>query len=423
VPVDTLDPAPSVVAAKPWRVATLAGIASYLDAGTIVAVSASLSLWQTMFHMSAWEVGFLSGALTVCIGIGAVLGGRIGDRWGRKRVYSIDLLLYAFGLLWIIFAVGTPMLFVAAIVVGLAVGADVPTSLALVGEMSPADKRGRLVAFTQVLWSLGPLVVIMLVLLATGLGDLMPRVVFGHLFMVAIVTWFLRRRIAESSAWKRALRGTGFDRSRLKALFTRPLLRGSLFTIAFYSLLTIGTNFYGSFGLYALEKVGGLSASSALAASLIAVPVIAVTLLSIMRAMDTRARRPLFFVGAVIQVLSWVLLLIVPVSAATLIVAFVLYGLGTTMAGEAHYKIWSQEIFPTALRSSALGLSFGTARILSAIVLIFIPTLLLTGFTALVVLMIVVTLLSGLLGIIFMPHKQGESIEMIDLEFTAPSRL
>jgi MFS transporter, SP family, inositol transporter len=131
VRVDTLDPAPSVVAAKPWRVAILAGVASYLDAGTIVAVSASLSLWQGMFHMNAWEVGFLSGALTVCIGIGAVLGGWIGDRWGRKRVYSIDLLLYAFGLLWIIFAVGTPMLFVAAIVVGLAVGADVPTSLAL----------------------------------------------------------------------------------------------------------------------------------------------------------------------------------------------------------------------------------------------------------------------------------------------------
>jgi hypothetical protein len=30
---------------------------------------------------------------------------------------------------------------------------------------------------------------------------------------------------------------------------------------------------------------------------------------------------------------------------------------------------------------------------------------------------------AGLLGIIFMPHKQGESIEMIDLEFTASSRL
>jgi hypothetical protein len=55
-------------------------------------------------------------------------------------------------------------------------------------------------------------------------------------------------------------------------------------------------------------------------------------------------------------------------------------------------------------------------------VLIFIPTLLLTGFTALVVLMIAVTLLSGLLGIMFMPHKQGDSIEMIDSEFAGRSR-
>ncbi|MBO0072459.1 MFS transporter, partial [Listeria monocytogenes] len=79
----------------PWRTAVLAGMASYLDAGTIVAVSASLTLWKSQFSLDAWQLGFLSAALTVCIGIGAIVGGRVGDRVGRKRVYSFDLLLYA----------------------------------------------------------------------------------------------------------------------------------------------------------------------------------------------------------------------------------------------------------------------------------------------------------------------------------------
>jgi inositol transporter-like SP family MFS transporter len=246
------------VVAKLWTMATLAGMASYMDAGTIVAVSASLSRWQTMFTMSSWQLGFLSAALTVCIGIGAILGGRIGDRFGRKKVYAMDLFVYAFGVLWLVFEVGTPMLFVGVIVVGLAIGADMPTALALVSEMSPAGKRGRLVTFTQFLWALGPLVVILLVLLATGLGDLMPRVIFGHLFVVASITWLLRRRMKESRSWERMVpvrtTDSGPGRSGLRGLFDPSLLRARLFTTTFYTVLTIGTNFYGSFGLYGWRK-------------------------------------------------------------------------------------------------------------------------------------------------------------------------
>jgi inositol transporter-like SP family MFS transporter len=72
------------------------------------------------------------------------------------------------------------------------------------------------------------------------------------------------------------------------------------------------------------------------------------------------------------------------------------------------------------LRSSAVGLSFGVARIASAVFLIFVPTLLLTGFTTLVVLMVAVTALSGVLGEVFRPRGQGESVEDIDARLTSP---
>lgn len=406
--------------ARPWRTALLAGMASYLDAGTIVAVSASLTLWKHQFALDAWQLGFLSAALTVCIGLGAIVGGRIGDRVGRKRVYSFDLLLYAFGLLWIVCAVVPAMLFVGVIIVGLAVGADVPTSITVVGETAPGKRRGRLVTFTQLLWGLGPLVVILVVLASTGFGEWMPRIVFGHLLVLALITWALRRRIGEPTAWKNA-RTAGATREGVHALFRGRLLRSTLFILAFYALLTVGTNFYGSFGLYALETVGGLAPATALLASLIGVPVILITVLAMMRAMDSAARRPIFIVGAIVQVLAWVLPFVLPVGAVTLIVAFVIYGIGTTLAGEAHYKVWSQELFPTELRSTALGLSFGVARIVSAVSLVFVPTLLASGLAGVSVLMIVVTVGSGVLGLLFMPRTRGESIEEIDARLRATS--
>lgn len=408
-------------ARKPWRTAILAGMASYLDAGTIVAVSASLTLWKAQFSLDAWQIGFLSAALTVCIGIGAIVGGRIGDRVGRKRVYAFDLLFYAFGLLWIVCAVAPAMLFIGVIIVGLAVGADVPTSITVVGETAPGARRGRLVTFTQLLWGLGPLVVIVVVLASTGLGEWMPRIVFGHLLVLALITWALRRRIGEPEAWKRAQRA-GTTRERAGALLRGPLLRNTLFILVFYVLLTIGTNFYGSFGLYALETVGGLPAATALAVSLIGVPIILITVLAMMRGMDTAARRPLFIVGAAITVLAWVFALLVPPTALTLVVTFVFYGIGTTMAGEAHYKVWSQELFPTELRSTALGLSFGVARIASAISLVFVPTLLASGLTGVSILMIVVTVGSGALGILYMPRRRGESIAQIDARVASETR-
>ncbi|MGW5113400.1 MFS transporter [Nocardia sp. NPDC004123] len=404
-----------VAVARPWSLAALAGMASYLDAGTIIAVSAALSHWQSSFRMSEWQLGFLSAALTVCIGLGSIAGGRIGDRYGRKRVYAVDLLVYIVGLLWLVLAVHPVMLFVGVVTVGLAIGADVPAALALVGENAPASERGRLVTFTQLLWALGPLAVIGLELSGSRLGDQLPRAIFAHLLALALITWLLRRRMVESLRWQPS-------DSSPRELLAPNLRRGSIFLLAFYVTVTLGTNFYGSFGLYALETVGHLDSSRALTASLLVVPLIAVTVLAMMPLMDTRARTPVFVAGAVTQTLSWAVLLVVDTGAPVLVAAFIAYGIGNTLAGEAHYKLWCQECFPTRLRSTAIGLSFGLARIASAMMLVFVPILLHRGFAVLVAVMVVVTAMSGLVGVTFRPRGRGESIESIDarLESDAP---
>src|SRR6185436_729371 len=107
---------------------------------------------------------------------------------GRKRIYQYDLLVYAAGILCIAFSQNAPMLFIGTFIVGVAVGADVPTSLALVGELAPAKGRGRLIGLTQVAWNLGPVVVLVLALVLTPMGITGTRIVFLSLFVVAVVT-------------------------------------------------------------------------------------------------------------------------------------------------------------------------------------------------------------------------------------------
>src|SRR3954452_14618108 len=144
--------------AQDWKNTILAGLANYIDAGSIVAGSAALALWVAEFHLSATFVGLIGAfsANAISAGVGALIGGRLCDRLGRKKIYQWDLLFYAFGLLFIIFAFQAWMLVVGYVLVGLAVGADVPASWTLIAEMAPDGHRGKHSGVAQVLWYMGP---------------------------------------------------------------------------------------------------------------------------------------------------------------------------------------------------------------------------------------------------------------------------
>src|SRR4051812_6117596 len=196
----------SDVSPDQWRKTALAAMANYIDAGSIVAGAVALPLWAKQFGFGSDFVSLL-GAMSsnaISAGIGALIGGRICDRFGRKKIYQYDLLLYSFGALWIIFAQAPWVLLLGYFVVGLTVGADVPASWTLITETAPAKLRGRLAGLAQVLWYVGAIAPLILGIALLGLGDWMPRILFAQLFVVALITWALRQGMVESELWARA---------------------------------------------------------------------------------------------------------------------------------------------------------------------------------------------------------------------------
>ena len=186
-----------------WRWTLIAALGDYLDAGSIVAGGASLAMWVALYHLSPSLIGLIAAfsANGISTAVGALIAGRLGDRFGRKFIYSVDLLIYALGVLVVIAAVNASMLIVGYMVMGLAVGADVPTSWSLIAEFAPRRSRGKLMALTNVFWYIGPIVILLLSLLFAPLGIAGVRLVFGSLFIVAVVAWFLRRSLLESPRW------------------------------------------------------------------------------------------------------------------------------------------------------------------------------------------------------------------------------
>src|SRR5271166_537901 len=189
-----------------WKNTILAGLANYIDGGSIVAGSAALALWVELYHLSPGFVGVLGAfsANAISAGVGAAIGGWLCDRFGRKRIYQYDMLFYAFGMAWLVFAMRPWMIVVGFVLVGLAVGADIPASWSLIAEMAPKGRRGTHSGVAQILWYLGPVVVLLLFLVLTPLGPFAARIVFAHLALLALVLTFLRSRMLESRLWQEA---------------------------------------------------------------------------------------------------------------------------------------------------------------------------------------------------------------------------
>jgi MFS transporter, SP family, inositol transporter len=397
-----------------WRNTILAGLANYIDAGSIVAGAAGLTLWTKLFGLSSSFVGLI-GAFSsnaISAGVGALVGGWLCDRLGRKRIYQWDLLVYAFGLLWIIFAQAPWMLVFGYVLAGLAVGADVPASWTLIAETAPAKARGKLAGVAQVLWMMGPVVVLLLALALSGLGVLGIRIVFGHLFVLALVLWAMRRGMRESKMWEQATDRASVTLASFKELAARPLVGPLLFLAGMYGLwnLMAGTN--GFYLPFILRTVGGQGQALSVGLQAVSFLLVGLGLVCVfMPFVDRTNQKRMFMVGAVLQIVALLLFALFPLGLAVAIGYVVLLGIGGGFSQQPFFQLWSGEMFPTHLRSTAQGLMFAIVRIGLGIWSFYVPAISKSGFHTLAWILTGFLVASALLGLFFAPSNAGKSLD------------
>ncbi len=396
-------------------------MASYLDAGSIVALGAGLAILQKEFGLSDGAIGVLAAIGPNALGcaLGALFGGWLGDKLGRKRIYQYDLMVYAFGILLVALAVNREMLFLGTFIVGIAVGADVPTSLALVGELAPDKARGKLLGFTQVAWCLGPVIVLWMALALAPFGLLGIRIVFLHLFVVAIVTWALRRGLSESARWTEAAKSGKRAGRNLAELFKGANLRAVIWTATIYLFWNLAAGTAGIFNPYFISTLhaGGQAMSVGLSsANFLITMIVTVTIFMKYSDRDYKTRKLIWGIGALMQTAAYGLFLFMPFTITSVIANIVLFSVSAALSGEAFYKVFSQELFPTMLRGTAQGLTFGIARTVLGIWSFFVPMLAHAGIKQIAGLLTLFLAISGVVGYFFMPDTSGKSLEQIEAE-------
>lgn len=134
--------APCSVPARPWVLAAtiLASGMVFID-GTVVNVA--LPALQREFGATAAQVQWIIESYALFLASLLLVGGSAGDRFGRRRIFTLGVALFATASAWCAIVGSIEQLLVARAMQGIGGALLVPGSLALISASFPEDVRGK----------------------------------------------------------------------------------------------------------------------------------------------------------------------------------------------------------------------------------------------------------------------------------------
>ncbi|MGF9857865.1 sugar porter family MFS transporter [Priestia endophytica] len=129
-------------------ISTFGGLLFGYDTGVI---NGALPFMSETLGLNAFTEGVVASSLLLGAAIGAIVGGRLSDYMGRRKNIIYLAVLFFVGTLGCTFAPNVTVMVIFRFLLGLAVGGasvTVPTYLA---EVSPAERRGRMVTQNELM--------------------------------------------------------------------------------------------------------------------------------------------------------------------------------------------------------------------------------------------------------------------------------
>lgn len=338
-----------------------------LDAMDVLLYSFVLNDVRAEFAIGDRESGLLLAAPLAASAVGGAVFGWLADRIGRTRALTGSILVYSLATAACGFAQSPLQLAVCRVVLGLGMGGEWATGAALVAETWPDAHRGKALGLMQSAWAIGYAA-------AAGIFAIVQphwgwRGVFFAGVLPALLTLWIRRSVDESPVWSAAHRRDGGRAARTRSL-SPDLLR----LAAIVAAMNAATMF-GWWGLFtwipsylsrpAAEGGAGLSVVRTSAWIVLMQVGMWLGYVTFGYLADTFGRRRVY--------VSYLLAaaVLVPLYAAVRN-PLLLLALGPLVAffGTGYFSGFgavTAEIFPTAIRATAQGVTYNLGRGISAL--------------------------------------------------------
>jgi MFS family permease len=366
-----------------WRDTTLAqrrtliaaGLGWMLDAFDVLLYSIVLATLMRQFGMSKSTAGLLNTLTLIASAIGSFAFGMLADRFGRRRMLSQSIVTYSIFTFACGFSNSITMLAVFRFLLGLGMGGEWNTGATLVAETWPSAWRGRALGIVQSSWAIG------YALAAVVAGVILAYASWRWAFFVgvlpALVTLWIQRGVPEPALWQAHI-NRPLSRSETKSLWRASFPR-------LFALLLMNTfGMFAWWGLFtwipaylALPAASGGRDFSAFGFT---------AFLVILNLCGMLPGYLLFGVFADRFGRKRTLILYLALAAASVPLfasarrpgLILLTGSIAAFFGTGFFTgsgIIGSELFPTAIRATALGISYNAARGISALAPLVIGTI------------------------------------------------
>lgn len=182
-----------------WKILALVASGAFLDAFDLYLANDSLAaMVKDGFADMHFGAMFIS-ATFIGMVLGAALSGHIGDRYGRRYAYQINLAIFGLASIAACFAPNIQWLIGLRFVMGVGLGAELVVAAGMLAEFVPPASRGKWISLVGLIINTAlPVVSILGYWLIPHLGW---RYMFAIAGVGALCVWWLRHRMPESPRW------------------------------------------------------------------------------------------------------------------------------------------------------------------------------------------------------------------------------
>lgn len=432
------------------------------DGWSVSTLGLALPLLKNDFALTPTMIGLFGSALLFGAVTGAWAGGLLADRYGRKRLLLADMALVA-AAAGLVAGASAPWVIIAGqFLIGVAIGADFPTSAAYVSEMTPRRTRSRMTVATIAMQSVGMIAAALAALLVLKLDPARAdwRIMFAGQGVLALVFLGLRALTPESLRWlavhgdmPRALAllplfSTTIDNASASAASSAPAAGndasaaghgasaaglGLLFGKAYrarttlaalpWTLMDVGTYGVGLFtpvilGAFHLQArgAGAIGADIVDAEGSAAVDLfLLLGFLASIWAVPRFGRIPMQVAGFAGMALGMLLLLFATLAGdgagahlTLVMIGFILFNFTMNLGPNATTFTLPPTLFPTAVRGAASGFAAGCAKVGATLGAFVVPQLqAAAGLSGVIALMVLISV-AGLVSTGWLAHEVNE---------------
>ena len=307
------------------------------------------------------ETGGLMASLTLgASAIGGLMFGVLADKLGRTRALNLSILLYSVFTFACGFAQSVWQFAMFRLLLGIGMGGEWASGATLVSETWPEKHRGKALGIMQSCWAIG------YGLAAIVVAIMLPRFGWRAVFFVGIIpalfTLWIRRSVKEPEMWTRRA--------------TQPKRVGNFpwklaFFLAAMNAATMfawwGLNLWVPSYLSLPSTQGGVGLSTETMAMFVVAMQVGMWLgyVTFGFISDALGRRPTYIGYLVIAaLLVWIYGIVREPMVLLVLGPFVAFFGTGYFSG---FGAVASEIFPTSIRATALGVTYNSGRLLSAV--------------------------------------------------------